>query len=285
MRPTAKTSAVNAPAPDRSTANRARPRRKKAFWERHPNVVRITSIAVFLVAWEIYGRQTNPIFLSYPTAVVRSFWELIANGDLARALSESMLGFVVGFSISVAGGILVGLLIGRYRLAHLALDPFITALYNTTSVALIPLIQLWFGFGFMAKVVIVLLSAFFPVVFNTATGVSDVPRDTVDVVRAYGGTSRQVTAKVILPSSVPFIMAGIRLAVGRGIVGIVVAEFFTAIGGLGGMIVEFSNSFQTAKLFVPVLTLVALGLGLTELAKWLERRIAPWKETARSGTR
>jgi ABC-type nitrate/sulfonate/bicarbonate transport system permease component len=196
-----------------------------------------------------------------------------------------MLGFVVGFSISVVGGILGGLLIGRFRLAHLALDPFITALYNTTSVALIPLIQLWFGFGFMAKVVIVLLSAFFPVVFNTATGVSDVPRDTVDVVRAYGGSGRQITSKVVLPSAVPFIMAGVRLAVGRGIVGIVVAEFFTAIGGLGGMIVEFSNSFQTAKLFVPVLTLVALGLGLTELAKWVERRIAPWKETARSGSR
>jgi NitT/TauT family transport system permease protein len=234
---------------------------------------------IFLTAWEIYGRHTSPIFLSYPTAIVAAFGEEITSGDLPAALRQSLTGFIIGFAIAVGSGIIVGLAIGRFRTVYYALDPFITALYNTTSVALIPLIQLWFGFGLLAKIVIVTETCFFPIVYNTSAGVSDVSKDMVDVVRSYGATPHQVTMKVVLPSSIPFVMAGIRLAVGRGIVGIVVAEFFTAIRGLGGLIVQYSSQFEGAKLFVPVIILVGLGLTLTNAAKWLERRIAPWKVT------
>jgi ABC-type nitrate/sulfonate/bicarbonate transport system permease component len=248
------------------------------MWRR-PNVIRGTSVVIFLIAWEIYGRHTSPIFLSYPSAIVRAFGSEIASGDLGTALRQSLTGFAIGFGIAVVSGIVVGLAIGRYRYVYYALDPFITALYNTTAVALIPLIQLWFGFGLLAKVVIVTESCFFPVVYNTSAGVADVSKDMIDVVRSYGATPRQITMKVVLPSAIPFIMTGIRLSVGRGIVGIVVAEFFTALSGLGGLIVQYSNNFETAKLFVPVIILVGLGITLTELAKWLERRIAPWKAT------
>lgn len=254
----------------------------RSFWIRHPNLIRGLAIAAVLMAWELYGRSLNPIFLSYPTAVAQSFWELTVSGELAQATLQSLRALGVGFVIAVFAGISVGLLMGRFRVAYFALDPFVTALYNTPSVALIPLIQLWFGLGFTAKVVIVLMSAFFPITINTYSGVSAASRNTVDVVRAYGGSDRQVTTKVILPSAIPFVMAGMRLAVGRGVIGIVVAEFFTAISGLGGMIIVFSNAFATSRLFVPVITLVALGLGLTSLAKWAERRMAPWKETERA---
>jgi NitT/TauT family transport system permease protein len=166
---------------------------------------------------------------------------------------------------------------------HEGLDPFLTALYATPTVALIPLIMLWFGFGFWAKVVIVFLSCFFAIVINTYAGVRDVSRTSVDVVRAYGATDRQIMTKVILPSSVPFVMAGIRVAVGRGVIGVVVAEFFTALTGLGALIIVFSNAFATAKVFVPVFVLSALGVGLTSIARRVERWLAPWKETERAG--
>jgi NitT/TauT family transport system permease protein len=206
----------------------------------------------------------------------------VLSGQLFRAAVQSLSALALGFSVSIVAGIVIGLLMGRYRSVFYALDPFIVALYNTPSVAVIPLIQLWFGLGFQAKVVIVILSAFFPIVINTFAGVRNTSRSMVDVVRAFGASEQQVMTKVVLPGAVPFIMAGIRLAVGRAVIGIVVAEFFTAVSGLGGLIIVFSNSFATAKLFVPVITLVVLGLLLTTLARALEARFATWKETERA---
>jgi NitT/TauT family transport system permease protein len=245
-------------------------------------VLQAIIVSVFLVAWELYGRSLNPIFLSYPTAVAGAFVELIRNGQLLTATVQSLTALAVGFSISLVAGVTLGLLMGRYRTLYHAFDPFIVALYNTPSVALIPLIQLWFGLGLQAKVVIVFMSAFFPIVLNTYAGVRNTSRSMVDVVRAFGASDRQVMTKVVLPGAVPFIMAGVRLAVGRAVIGVVVAEFFTALSGLGGLIIVFSNSFATAKLFVPVITLVVLGLALTSLARALEARFATWKESERA---
>jgi NitT/TauT family transport system permease protein len=245
-------------------------------------VIRVVTIGAFLIGWELYGRSLNPIFLSYPTAVAGAFVELILSGQLLTATVQSLSALAIGFSVSIVSGITIGLLMGRFRTVYHALDPFVTALYNTPSVALIPLIQLWFGLGLQAKIVIVILSAFFPIVINTFAGVRNTSRGMVDVVRAFGASERQVMTKVVLPAAVPFIMAGMRLAVGRAVIGIVVAEFFTALSGLGGLIIVFSNSFATAKLFVPVITLVVLGLALTAAARALEARFATWKETERA---
>ncbi|MFI5268056.1 MAG: ABC transporter permease, partial [Chloroflexota bacterium] len=191
-------------------------------------------------------------------------------------------GLVIGFVLAVVIGVSLGILMGRYKSVYHVFDPFITIFYATPSVALIPLIMLWFGLGLNAKIVIIFESCFFPIVINTHAGVRNVSRATVDVVRAYGATDRQVMTKVVLPSAVPFVMAGIRLAVGRGVVGMVVAEFFTALSGLGSMIIIYSNSFDTAKLFVPVITIALMGLVLTTLARTLEHRMAPWKESERA---
>lgn len=240
------------------------------------------TVGAFLFAWELYGRSLNPIFLSYPTAVTGAFAELVLNGQLVKATGQSLTALAFGFAVSIVSGIVIGLLMGRYRTVYYALDPFVIALYNTPSVAVIPLIQLWFGLGLEAKVVIVIMSAFFPIVINTFAGVRNTSRSTVDVVRAFGASERQVMTKVVLPGAVPFIMAGLRLAVGRAVIGVVVAEFFTAVTGLGGLIIVFSNSFATAKLFVPVITLVVLGLVLTQAARALESRFATWKETERA---
>jgi ABC-type nitrate/sulfonate/bicarbonate transport system permease component len=248
----------------------------------HPNLIRFTTVAVFLIAWELYGRSLNPIFLSYPVAILGAARDLLQSGELVAALLKSMQGLVIGYSLAVVVGIVLGLLMGRYRSVYYALNPFIVALYSTPGVALIPLIMLWFGLGLQAKIVIIFESCFFPVVLNTYAGVRNVSRSNVDVARAYGASERQVLRLVLLPSALPFIMAGIRLAVGRGVIGMVVAEFFTALSGLGSLIIVYSNAFATAKLFVPVITLSLLGVTLTALAQLLERRLAPWKETERA---
>jgi len=258
------------------------PRTDESFLVRHPSIIRGVSVLAVLVAWELYGRALNPVFLSYPVAIAGALVDLLRSGELLLATLQTLRSLVVGFTIALVVGIGIGFLMGRYRLVSLALDPFVTALYNTPSVALIPLIQLWFGLGVTAKIVIVAMSAFFPIVINTFAGVHNTSQGLVDVVRAYGATPRQISTKVVLPNSVPFIMAGVRLAVGRAVIGVVTAEFFTAISGLGGLVIIFSNAFATAKLFVPVLTLVALGLCLTSLAKWAERRMTPWKESERA---
>jgi len=259
------------------------PRRAGFRLTDHPRLVQGAVAVVLLVTWELYGRSLNPILLSDPTAVAGAFVELVRDGQLLRALIQSLQPLAAGFFLSLVAGVAVGLLMGRSKLCYEALDPFLTALYATPTVALIPLIMLWFGFGFSAKVVIIFLSCFFAIVINTYAGVRNVSRATVDVVRAYGANSRQIMFKVVLPSALPFVMAGIRVAIGRGVIGMVVAEFFTALSGLGALIIVFSNAFATAKLFVPVLVLSCLGVGLTTLASWVERRLAPWKETERAG--
>ena len=273
------------PGPDGLIYGLRPPDDRGGFLVRHPSVIRLTSVLLVLVAWELYGRALNPVFLSYPVAIARAFVALIGSGQLLEATLQTLRALVAGFGIALVTGIGIGFLMGRYRLVNLALDPFVTALYNTPSVALIPLIQLWFGLGLTAKIIIVGMSAFFPIAINTHAGVHNTSQGLVDVVRAYVATDRQISTKVVLPNAVPFIMTGVRLAVGRAVIGVVIAEFFTSISGLGGLVIVFSNAFATAKLFVPVLTLVALGFGLTSLAKWAERRLTPWKESERAAAR
>jgi ABC-type nitrate/sulfonate/bicarbonate transport system permease component len=142
--------------------------------------------------------------------------------------------------------------------------------------------MLWVGLGVTAKIVVVFLLAVFPILINTYIGVRNVSRDLVELGEAFCANERQIFTKIVIPDTVPFIMAGLRLAVGRALIGMVVAEFFTTLSGLGSLIVTSANFFRTDKLFVPILVLAVLGIGLTELVGWLERKVAPWKESQRA---
>ena len=248
----------------------------------HPHLIRAASVLVFLAAWEVYGRRTDPILLTYPTAVVRAAFDLIRTGEIFRQALVSLGGLAVGFGASVVLGVGLGLAMGRSRAAEAALDPHINALYATPQVALAPLLMLWFGLGFAPKVVMIFLFAFFPILINTAAGVRNVGGGMVEVGRAYLASPRQLLCKVIAPAALPFIMAGIRLAVGRALVGMIVGELFTAITGLGAMLVLFGNLFETAKMFVVIMVLALLGWSLTQAVLVLERRLARWKETERA---
>jgi NitT/TauT family transport system permease protein len=160
-----------------------------------------------------------------------------------------------------------------------ATDWLVNALYATPLVAVIPLVTLWFGLGASAKLFIIVILAVFPILINTAAGVRDVPATLIDVGTAFAANERQIFTKIILPAAVPFMMTGLRLGVGRAIIGMVVAEFFTAITGLGALIVKYGNQYDTASMFVPIFLLMLLGVGLTLLLRRAETAVAPWRKT------
>ena len=158
-------------------------------------------------------------------------------------------------------------------------DWLVNALYATPLVAIIPLVILWFGLGFSAKLFIVVILAIFPVLINTASGVRNVSAQLIDVGTAFAASEREIFVKIIFPAALPYMMTGLRLGIGRAIIGMVVAEFFTAITGLGALIVKYGNQYDTAAMFVPILVLMALGIALTAMVRYAEAWIAPWKAT------
>lgn len=241
--------------------------------------VRLLSLVLLLIVWEYYGRHTNPILFTYPTAVARAFVQLVISGELQDYMRESLLVLTYAFILSMVVGVLLGVLMGRSSMVEWATDIYINALYSTPMVAVVPLIVLWFGFRVPAKVIIVFLFMVFPILLNTYQGVKDVDRNLLEVARSFCSTEGQLWRHLIIPSAIPFIVVGVRLAIGRGLVGMIVAEFYTSITGLGYMIVRYANAFETDKLFVPIVVVMVLGVGLMWLAKLIEARIAPWRNT------
>jgi ABC-type nitrate/sulfonate/bicarbonate transport system permease component len=250
----------------------APPRAKNRDW-----IIRLVSMVLIIGAWEVVGRRVNPLFLSYPSAIVRAGIVMTASGELPAALASSLRTLLVGFVTASVIGIVLGLLIGRYRLIDAATDWLVNALYATPLVAIIPLVILWFGLGDSAKLFIVTILTVFPVLINTAAGVRNVPQALIDVSTAFAASERQVFVKIILPAAVPYMMTGLRLGIGRAIIGMVVAEFFTAITGLGAVIVKYGNQYDTASMFVPILVLMMLGVILTSLVRRGEEMFAPWR--------
>jgi NitT/TauT family transport system permease protein len=248
----------------------------------YPNLVRALSLVVFLCIWEVVGRRMDPIFMTYPVAVFEAAIGLIASGELLRGLVQSLVPFAVGMLISIVFGVGLGLAMGLSRVFEYIVDPYVNALNAIPRVALVPLIILWCGLGVAAKIVIVVSVAIFPIIINTYAGVRDVRGVLLDVGNAYSATRWQSLRFIILPAALPFIMAGIRLGLGLGIIGMIVAEFFTAISGLGGIIVEYGNTFQTAKMFVAIFVVGTMGVLLSEAAMALERRWASWRVSERN---
>jgi ABC-type nitrate/sulfonate/bicarbonate transport system permease component len=240
-------------------------------------IVRLIAIVCVVGAWEFFGRRVNPLFMSYPTAILKAGMVMASTGELLQALKSSLLTLLVGYLIAAIIGVMVGLITGRYKLLDAATDWIVNALYATPLVALIPLVILWFGLGDAAKLFIVSMLAVFPILINTSAGVRNVPRALIDVGTAFAANEGQTFLKIILPAAVPYMMTGLRLGIGRAIIGMVVAEFFTAITGLGALIVKYGNQYDTASMFVPILVLMLLGVALTSLLRRAEEFFAPWR--------
>jgi ABC-type nitrate/sulfonate/bicarbonate transport system permease component len=238
--------------------------------------IRVASLVVVLGGWEYFGRQTNPVLFTYPTAVSQAAVQMIASGELWKYLSQSLIVLFTGLALAAVFGIALGLVMARFWVIDIALDTYITALYSIPSVALVPVLVLWFGFEITAKTAVVFLFTFFPIVINTYQGVKNVDSHLTEVGRAFRCNERQLWVHIVLPAAVPFVVAGLRLAIGRGLIGMVLADLYTAITGIGYLISRYASIYRTDAMFVPVVTLGVLGITLTGLLRFIEKRVAPW---------
>jgi ABC-type nitrate/sulfonate/bicarbonate transport system permease component len=245
---------------------------KKFTW-----VTRLAILVAILVVWQIIAKELGPLFLPTPLAVVYATINLVSNGTIEKATLQSMTVFVAAFGISLGLGIPLGLIMGGVRVVGDSIDTFINMFNSMPRIALIPLMVAWFGLGVTAKIAIVVLLGFFPVVINTYTGVLNVDKDLLEAATSFGASRRQLFTGVMLRGALPNIITGIRLGASIGILGVVVAEFYTAISGLGGLIVNYGNTFQLNDYFVPVLVFSLIGASISEFLKFTERRLTPWK--------
>jgi NitT/TauT family transport system permease protein len=245
---------------------------------RVPNwLITTVSVLVAVGLWEFFGRDIDPLFGTYPSAIFAAFIAMMKNGELPTAFAASMQPFFAGLALAALAGIPAGLLLGRYRVLEAAFGIYVTAGYSTPLIALVPVLILWFGLGATVKIVIVFLLSFFPICINTWAGVKAVPKTLIEVGTAFVAPDREIMRRIVLPAVLPYIMAGIRLAIGKAVIAMIIAEFLTAISGLGGLIINAANSFRTAEMFVPIIVVMVFAVGLTALVGWLERRIAPWQ--------
>jgi NitT/TauT family transport system permease protein len=231
-----------------------------------------------LLGWELLSRFViPPQFLPPPSAILRAFVTTTQSGELPRQLWQTATVLFMGFGLAIVSGMAVGIAMGTFATLRRVLDPYVNAFYAMPTVALVPLVIIWLGLGFEAKVFLTWLVSIFPIIINAQIGVMNVPAAFIETARAFGCDRWDVFRRVVIHAAVPFLIAGVRLGLGRALVGVVVAEMFTALSGLGYMVVFYGNTFRTAELFVPIVVLAILSIAITDLIYRIERRIAPWR--------
>jgi len=255
----------------------------RGMWQRlEPTVLGVGSIAVLLVVWELVPHLVTisagrKMFFAVPSEIAGTLWSLFATGAIWKPLGVSASGFALGLGLAIVIGLPLGVLIGRSRALNAMLDPFITAFNATPRLVFLPLVMLWLGLGLWSKVVIVLIGALFPILINTCEGVRNADRLLINVVRAFGAREWDVVRLVVLPNALPYIVAGLRLAIGRAVLGVVVAEFFGSEDGLGVMMVQAAGRYQVATVFAGLIVFAALSLAMTALVKVFEDRLSRWR--------
>jgi NitT/TauT family transport system permease protein len=222
--------------------------------------------------------QLKPIFISSPTRIARTAFDMFfVTGAIWKDLGWSSLEFTLGVALAFIIGIPLGLAAGWYRRFNYAVEPFLAALNATPQVAFLPLLILWVGTGLACRVLIIVLLAVLPIAISALAAVRTVDARLVRVARSFSAGDALLFRSIILPSAVPFLLAGARLAVGRGMIGIVVGEIYGSSAGIGAMINQAGSRFETDKVFVGVLTIAAAGVALVELIRHIERRVEVWR--------
>ena len=245
-------------------------------------LIRLTSLTIVLAAWQWFGAEINPALFTTPSAIAQAAVGMIASGELWAYLWPSLVVLAIGLVLASLVGIALGLLLARYWVIDVAFGVYITFLYSIPTVALVPLIVLWAGYETTAKVIILFLFAFFPMAINTYQGVKNVDPRLIEVGRSFRCSERQLWTNIVLPGALPFILTGLRLAVGRGLIGMVLADLYTAVSGIGYLIARAAGTYQVDKMFVPIVTLGILGVVLTALLRVVEVKLAPWTAEERT---
>ena len=237
------------------------------------------SVIVGLTIWQLVGIFVvkNSLFLATPIASIMAIGELWAKGDLQTAMIVSFEEFAIGFAIATVAGIVVGLFTASFESVKLILTPWISGFYASPIIALAPLLILWFGVGIWSKIAVVVSLVIFPMIINTEAGILHTDAGLIEAAKSFGATRMQIFTKVSLPSAAPYILAGLRLGVGRGLIGVVVGELAGARAGLGFLINNASQVFNMPQLFAGVIVLAVAGIALTAFFQRLERILVPWR--------
>lgn len=235
----------------------------------------LIGVVFFMSAWEVTAQYVdNALMLPPVSAIMLALWDLIISGELIVALSQSILLLIVGLFVATVVGFVLGAIIARSKTAYWMLNPYLSALFVTPTIALVPLVLVWFGFGFPGRVTVVVLAAVVPILFSVASGLRDSPRDLIDVARSFGVKGEiALLFKVRIRAALPVLLAGLRLAAGRGVVGMAVAETYLRLGGIGGLIKSYGSMFMTDYVFASILPLSLLGIAIVSIIGRIERRL------------
>ena len=237
----------------------------------------VISVITLGILWEIAGRTADSALIP-PVSKIASAWlRLLASGKLLDNLIMSLGTLAAGFFLALIVGILLGVLMGRFRGVEHFFDLYINALMSAPATAFVPVLILWFGLGVGSRIAVVFLYAFFVIVINTLTGVKQVERTFVEMARSFGAGERDVFFKIILPAAMPAIMAGLSLGMGRAVKGMVTAEMLLTLTGIGAMIMQYGSAFATDALFAVILTILILAVIMMKLVQLVDRRLTGWK--------
>ena len=238
----------------------------------------VVSVIGGLVLWELVSRYlvANALFLAGPLQIARAVVELAGTGELARHIGISAAEFALGYVIASVLGVICGMAMAESVVAKAVMQPWVSGLYATPTIALAPLFILWLGVGIWSKVLVVITLVLFPVTINTEAGLRTTSERLIEMLRSFGARPAQIFFKVALPSALPFILAGLKLGIGRGLIGVVVAELFGSRAGLGRLISASADAFNMPDLFAGVVVLAAAGIVMTAGFSVLERRLVPW---------
>lgn len=239
--------------------------------------LRALSLITLALLWEVVGRTQNAHLLPPLSKVISTWIELLLSGQLLQALAVSLQALFLGFLLSVALGVPLGLLMGRYRKVESFLDIYMTALLAVPMISFIPFLVIAFGLGLHSRVWIVFLFAFVIIAVNTTAGVRNVDPTLTEMARAFGARESEIFVKVILPAALPMIMAGVRLGMGRAILGMVTSEMILSAVGFGVLLMTFGASFNSPALFATLLTIILLAVGLLAFIQYVDRRLTPWR--------
>ena len=231
-----------------------------------------------LLFWELVSRLlvANALFLAAPSQIVYAIYQLTLTGELGRHIYISSIEFVIGYVIAAVIGIALGFGMASNARFKQAMQPWISGFYATPTIALAPLFILWLGIGIWSKVLVVIFLVLFPVTINTEAGLRTTSERLIEMLMSFGASRSQIFFKVSLPSALPFILAGLKLGIGRGLIGVVVAELFGSRAGLGRLISQSADAFNMPELFAGVIVLAVAGIAMTAGFGWLEKRLVPW---------
>ena len=236
------------------------------------------SVVGGLLLWELASRVfvANPLFLAAPSQIAYAIYQLSLTGEMQHHIAVSAAEFALGYVIASVIGIGFGFGMANSVRFKQALQPWISGFYATPTIALAPLFILWLGIGIWSKVLVVIFLVLFPVTINTEAGLRTTSERLIEMLKSFGANGRQIFFKVSLPSALPFILAGLKLGIGRGLIGVVVAELFGSRAGLGRLISQSADAFNMPDLFAGVIVLAIAGIVMTAAFGWLETKLVPW---------